>query len=166
VCRAVKRSSKPVNVSPLTQTSKPKAICWDPVKSKGVPQKCNRITATCMGASKLVIRIPTENSGSYLVELPCKSVKKEQQWKRKDLHICSNQNGKCFTVSSNSKDGGVFLNLMTYEASAKSQQWRIGSTQSGHKMIMNVGTSLCLLDPLEDHTRKVSATASTTVQSC
>jgi len=31
---------------------------------------------------------------------------------------------------------------------------------------MNVGTSLCLFDPLEDYTRKVSATASTTVQSC
>jgi len=33
-----------------------KAICWDPVESKGVPQKCNRTEI------ELVIRIPTGNS--------------------------------------------------------------------------------------------------------
>jgi len=51
-----------------------------------------------------------------------------------------------------------YSSIMTYEASAKTQQWKIGSTLSGHKLIMNVGTSLCLFDRLDDYTKKVSAT--------
>jgi len=116
---------------------------------------------TCLVVSD-GINTSTTNSGSYLAELPCESVKKEQQWKRKDLHICSNKNDKCLTVSADSKIGGSnTLLLMPYKDSAKSQQWIIGSTQSGHNFILNVETSLCL-----HYEQKGSVTANTYVRSC
>jgi len=102
----------------------------------------------------------TINSVSYLVELPCKSVKKEQQWKKKDLHICSNKNDICLAVS-----GGLLI-LMPYKASAKSQQWLIGSTMRGLQLIVNVGSSLCLYYPPFEYEKKAAVMAITIVKSC
>ena len=55
----------------------------------------------------------------YLAQLPCDSVNEEEQWARRDKHICSDKNDMCLTVLPNLKDGGVYVNLMAYEESAK-----------------------------------------------
>ena len=100
-------------------------------------------------------------SGSWLAELPCKSVKREQLWKRKDLHICSNnKNNKCLTVSPNYKIGGHDLLLMAHKPLEKSQQWIIGSTISGLQMIVNVDTYLCLYDPFDMYVHPKPSTIS------
>lgn len=99
----------------------------------------------------------------YLAQLSCDRVREEEQWTRRDKHICNNKNDMCLTVSHNSKDEGVFLNLMTYETSAKSQQWISRKTSRTTVAVVNVGTSLCLFDPSSKNT---TMKAKTTVQRC
>jgi len=74
----------------------------------------------------------------------------------------------CLTVSSNIKDGGVFINLMAYEDSAKSQKWIVKEHQAfdgkGLVTLTNVGTSLCLFEPMENKGKK--GKANTIVKAC
>jgi len=74
----------------------------------------------------------------------------------------------CLTVSPNIKDGGVFLNLMAYEESAKSQKWIVKEHQAfdakGLVTLTNVGTSLCLAEPMENEGKR--GKAKTIVKAC
>ena len=101
-----------------------------------------------------------------LAQLSCDGVPDEEQhWTIKNKHICSIKNEVCLTALPNLKDGGVFLNLMPYEESAKSQQWttKIHNRFTSVFAVINVGTSMCLFEP-EDGNQKMKAT--TTVKNC
>lgn len=81
----------------------------------------------------------------YLDNISCENVAEEKYWKIKDKHICSNKEDTCLTVSPNLKDGGLLVNLMAHEESAKSQQWTSRKSSSRTAVfVINVGTSLCL----------------------
>jgi len=109
--------------------------------------------------------IATKLPHYYLAQLSCDQVNEVEHWTRKDKHICSNKNYMCLTVSSNLKDGGVFVNLMAYEASAKSQQWTTSASNSRTAVaLVNVGTSLCLFLPLFGNNKTMKA--STAVKRC
>jgi len=112
--------------------------------------------------------ITTNQPGYYLAQSPCDSVNDEEHWTIRNKHICSNKNDMCLTVSPNKKDGGVFVNLMTYEESAKSQKWIFKEYQSfdviGLGYITNVGTSLCLFEPMYNEGKK--GKANTTIKTC
>ena len=70
----------------------------------------------------------------------------------------------CLTVSPDIKNGGVFLNLMEYEESAKSQQWISQASNSNPLVTLNnVGTSLCLFEPWDN---KGKRQANTKVKNC
>jgi len=71
----------------------------------------------------------------------------------------------CLTVSPNIKNGGVYLNLMAYEASAKSQQWttKVFNRGTGVYEFINIGTSFCLVEPSDDNLKKK---ATVTVKRC
>jgi len=82
----------------------------------------------------------------------------------RDKHICSNKNDMCLTVSPNIKDGGVFVNLMAFEESAKSQQWISKAFHTRPLVTLtNVGTSVCLFEPMDN---KGKRKAITTVKTC
>jgi len=100
----------------------------------------------------------------YLAQLSCDSAKEEEQWTRRDKHICSDKNDMCLTVSPNIKDGGIFVNLMAYEETARSQQWTAKSSNSRAAVaLFNVGTSWCLFEPMDENK---STKANTTVKRC
>ncbi len=112
--------------------------------------------------------ITTENPGYYFAQFPCNSVNDEEHWTIRNKHICSNKNDMCLTVSRNTKD--VFVNVMAYEASAKSQQWTVREfITDGPKRIVtmeNVATHLCLFEPAEDNKGKKVRTADTKMFTC
>jgi len=74
----------------------------------------------------------------------------------------------CLTVLPNIKDGGVLVDIMAYEESAKSQQWIFKKYQTfddkGLGTITNVGTSLCLSEPQENNGKR--SKAKTMVKAC
>jgi len=111
--------------------------------------------------SKKNVSINTTNEPEYyLAQLSCESVNgDEEHWMKKNKHICSIKHEMCLTVSPNLKDGGVLLNLMAYEASAKSQQWttKVFNSRTSVYEFINVGTSFCLYEP-EDGNTKTRAT--------
>jgi len=110
----------------------------------------------------------TNEPENYLAQSPCDSVNDEEHWTTRNKHICSNKNDMCRTVSPNIKDGGVFVNLMTYEESAKSQEWIYKDVQTfdgkGLGTIINAGTSLCLFEPMYNKGKK--GKANTIVKTC
>jgi len=111
--------------------------------------------------------ITTNEPEYYLAQSPCGSMNNEEHWTIRNKHICSNKNGICLTVSTQKKDGGVFLNLMAYKASAKTQQWMVTEYDTrGTKQLVtmtNVGTSLCLFEPMDNKGKRM---AITTVKTC
>ena len=113
--------------------------------------------------------IITTNDPEYnFAQSSCDSVNDEDHWTTRNKHICSNKNDMCLTVSPNIKDGGVIVNLMAYEESAKSQKWIFKEYQTydgaGLGTITNVGTSLCLFEPM--HNNGKNTKANTTVKAC
>ncbi len=113
----------------------------------------------------------TNEPENYLAQSPCDSVNDEEHWTTRNKHICSNKNDMCRTVSPNIKDGGLFVNLMAYEESAKSQMQIFKEYQAfdgkGLGTITNVGTSLCLYEPWDSKGREGKrGKANTAVKTC
>jgi len=120
----------------------------------------------------------SENNGSiittnepeyYLAQSPCNYVNDEEHWTTRNKHICSNKNDMCLTVLPNIKDGGVMVNLMAYEESAKSQMWMVKELPyqfdgKGLVTVTNIGTSLCLFEPQNNNGK--SSEANTNVKAC
>ena len=113
--------------------------------------------------------ITTNEPEYYLAQSPCNNVKDEEHWTIRNKHICSNKNDMCLTVLPNIKDGGVLVNLMAYKKSAKSQKWIFKEQQTiiygkGYGTITNVGTSMCLFEPMHNNGKRNKA--NTTVKAC
>ena len=98
----------------------------------------------------------------YFAQAPCDSVKDDEHWTTRNKHICINKNDMCLTVLPNTKDGGVSVNLMAYEESAKSQMWMVTYLPyqfdgKGLVSVTNIGTSLCLYEPMKNEGKKGKA---------